>query len=120
MSWKQRYVQTERLMAEKKAGRSLFGLLSAPFTNHPCVQALMQSPANTNVIIHHGKLLAMHEIGAPYEMDPSMLTAVRPRSRRLITQKILSRPLDTSHFPAKFRPDVLSPRIPKYACLARI
>ncbi|KAK7708318.1 hypothetical protein SLS57_009052 [Botryosphaeria dothidea] len=76
VSWKQRYVQTERLMAEKKAGRSLFGLLSAPFTNHPCVQALMQSPANTNVIIHHGKLLAMHEIGAPYEMDPNTLETI--------------------------------------------
>ncbi|KAL1615833.1 hypothetical protein SLS56_011675 [Neofusicoccum ribis] len=70
VSWKQRYVYTERLVAERKAGRSLFGLLSAPFTNHPCVQALTQSPANTNVIIHNGKLLALHEVGPPFEMDP--------------------------------------------------
>ncbi|GME44305.1 hypothetical protein GTA08_BOTSDO06373 [Neofusicoccum parvum] len=73
VSWKQRYVYTERLVAERKAGRSLFGLLSAPFTNHPCVQALTQSPANTNVIIHNGKLLALHEVGPPFEMDPVTL-----------------------------------------------
>lgn len=76
VSWKQRYVYTERLVAERKAGRSLFGLLSAPFTNHPCVQALTQSPANTNVIIHNGKLLALHEVGPPFEMDPGRLQRV--------------------------------------------
>lgn len=73
VSWKQRYVQTERLVAEKKAGRSLFGLLHAPFTHHPCVQSLIASGAHTNVILHNKKLLALQEAGPPYEMDPSKM-----------------------------------------------
>ncbi|KAH9208324.1 putative cartenoid oxygenase [Leptodontidium sp. 2 PMI_412] len=73
VSFKQRYVYTEKLVAERKAGRAMFGILTASFTHHPCVQSLISSPANTNVILHNGKLLALMEAGPPFEMDPNTL-----------------------------------------------
>ncbi|GME28329.1 Carotenoid oxygenase [Neofusicoccum parvum] len=72
-SFKQRYVLTERLLAERKAGRALFGIAKAPFTHHPCVQALVDGAPNTNVIVHAGKLLALGEGGAPYDLDPNTM-----------------------------------------------
>ncbi|KAJ3543879.1 hypothetical protein NM208_g3341 [Fusarium decemcellulare] len=76
VSFQQKYVMTERLVAERKAGRSLFGMLASPFSNHPCVRAVLDSVANTNVIIHAGKLLALCEFGPAYELDPNTLSTI--------------------------------------------
>ncbi|KAM0331471.1 hypothetical protein ACHAQA_003147 [Verticillium albo-atrum] len=73
VSFIQKYIMTERLVAERKAGRSLFGMFLSPFSHHPCVRAVMDSTANTNVIIHAGKLLALCEHGPAYELDPNSL-----------------------------------------------
>lgn len=35
---KTRYVDTERLILERKAKKALFGLYRNPFTHHPCVR----------------------------------------------------------------------------------
>ncbi len=71
VSYKQRYVMTERLLAERKAGRALFGILRSPFSPHPCVRSVIDNLANTNIILHNDKLLALGEQGPPYELDPS-------------------------------------------------
>lgn len=70
VDWKQKYVGTERYKAESAARKSLFGVYRNPFTHHPCVQAVLESTANTNVVIHAGKLLALKENGPAYELDP--------------------------------------------------
>lgn len=70
-AFKQRYVLTERFLAERRAGRAMFGILKTPFSHHPCVRAVQDNTANTNVIVHAGKLLALSEQGPPYELDPS-------------------------------------------------
>lgn len=70
-AFKQRYVLTERFLAERQAGRAMFGILKTPFSHHPCVRAVQDNTANTNVIVHAGKLLALSEQGPPYELDPS-------------------------------------------------
>lgn len=70
-SFQQRYVMTERLVAERKAGRSLFGINKNPFSHHPCVRAVMDATANVNVLVHANKLLAVGENGPAYELDPS-------------------------------------------------
>ncbi|RHZ43697.1 carotenoid oxygenase family protein [Aspergillus thermomutatus] len=75
-SFKQRYVLTERFLAERKAGRAMFGVMRTPFSHHPCVRSLEDNVANTNVIVHAGKLLALGELGAPYELDPTTMTTV--------------------------------------------
>ncbi|KAL1635313.1 hypothetical protein SLS56_001736 [Neofusicoccum ribis] len=72
-AFKQRYVLTERLLAERKAGGALFGIAKASFTHHPCVRALVDGAPNTNVIVHAGKLLALGEGGAPYDLDPNTM-----------------------------------------------
>ncbi|KAK7710977.1 hypothetical protein SLS57_008296 [Botryosphaeria dothidea] len=70
-AFKQRYVLTERFLAERRAGRAMFGILKTPFSHHPCVRAVQDNTANTNVIVHAGKLLALSEQGPPYELDPT-------------------------------------------------
>ncbi|EED13423.1 cartenoid oxygenase, putative [Talaromyces stipitatus ATCC 10500] len=74
--FQQRYVMTERLVAERKAGASLFSMLRSPFSHHPCVRAVADTPANTNVILHAGKLLALCEHGPGYELDPHSLRTI--------------------------------------------
>lgn len=81
VSYRQKYVLTERLFAERKAGRAMFGMLRSPFSHHPCVRSVIDSLANTNVIVHAGKLLALAEQGPPYELDPSMFKMHGKRSR---------------------------------------
>lgn len=72
-----RYVQTPELQAEQKAGRILYrGVFG---TQKPggwwanCFDLKFKNPANTNVIYHGGKLLALWEAAPPYRLDPSSL-----------------------------------------------
>ncbi|RSM03388.1 hypothetical protein CDV31_010522 [Fusarium ambrosium] len=76
VSFQQKYVMTERLVAERKAGRALFGMFASPFSHHPCVRAVLDSAANTNIIIHANKLLALSEFGPAYELDPNSLRTI--------------------------------------------
>ncbi|KAH0841806.1 Lignostilbene-alpha,beta-dioxygenase isozyme I [Fonsecaea pedrosoi] len=75
-SFQQRYVMTKRLVAERKAGRSLFGMYRSPFSHHPCVRAVADTTANTNVILHAKKLLALCEHGPGYVLDPNSLRTI--------------------------------------------
>ncbi|KAF2183452.1 carotenoid oxygenase [Zopfia rhizophila CBS 207.26] len=70
---KQRYVQTERYLLERKAGKQLFGLYRNPFTHHPCVRAAVDSTANTNLVYWADHLLALKESALPYAVDPETL-----------------------------------------------
>lgn len=68
-----RYVMTQRLAAERKARKGLFGHYRNPFTDDPSVKHLNRAVANTNVVPHAGVLLAMKEDQPPYSMDPHTL-----------------------------------------------
>ncbi|KAK5048722.1 hypothetical protein LTR84_005814 [Exophiala bonariae] len=70
---KVRYVETERLKLERQAGKRLFGLYRNPYSHHPCVQAAVDSTANTNLVLWAGKLIALKEGNLPYELDPNTL-----------------------------------------------
>ena len=59
-----RWVRTEKFELERAAGKRLFGLLGNPMTADPSVQGKRYNTANTNVLLHGGKLLALME-GAP-------------------------------------------------------
>lgn len=67
------YVHTQRLMAERKARRGLFGDYRNAFTDDESVKALNRAVANTNVVPHNGMILAMKEDQPPYAMDPFTL-----------------------------------------------
>jgi carotenoid cleavage dioxygenase-like enzyme len=70
---KSRYVRTDRFEAERAAGRALFGRYRNRFTDDPAVAGMNRNLANTNVIIHHGVLLALREDSPPVAMDPVTL-----------------------------------------------
>jgi carotenoid cleavage dioxygenase-like enzyme len=69
-----RYVRTPRWLAEHAAGRALFGGLGRP--NDPAVEGIASGGANTHVIFHAGKLLALQESSNPFEMDPATLASI--------------------------------------------
>ena len=68
-----RFVRTERFKREREARRSLFGAYRNPFTDDPSVAGINDGNANTSVVWHAGKLLALKEAARPYELDPVTL-----------------------------------------------
>ncbi len=71
-----KYAQTDKYKAEKKAGRALVGEYRNPFTDDPSIKGMIRGTANTNVVVHHGKLLALKEDSPPLEMCPKTLDTI--------------------------------------------
>lgn len=75
-----RYVQTEAWLTERKAGKALYpsiicgGTPAVPIPGGP----LMKNPGNTNVTVFADRLLAFAEIGLPYELDRETLDTKAP------------------------------------------
>jgi carotenoid cleavage dioxygenase len=72
-----RWVRTEKFELEKAAGRRLFGLFGNPMTADPSVAGKTYNTANTNVILHAGRLYALMEGAKPVELDPRTLETLR-------------------------------------------
>ena len=70
---KTRYVQTEKLLLERKARRALFGAYRNSFTDDPQVAGKDNGTANTSVLWHHDKLYALKESQLPMALDPHTL-----------------------------------------------
>lgn len=70
-----RYVRTPKWLAEHDAGRALFGTFGNPLTTEPEWIGKESGVANTNVIWHAGRLLALEEGHQPFELDPSTLAS---------------------------------------------
>ena len=79
-SYKNRWVRTARFQLERAAGESLFGGLGDMANNDPRVGANMTSgnTANTNIVWHAGRLLALWEGGPPHALDPRTLETFGP------------------------------------------
>jgi carotenoid cleavage dioxygenase len=75
-----RYVETERLKANRELGRTRFGYYRNRFTDDPEVAEVNASAANTTAFAHAGRLMALKEDSLPYEIDPVTL-----RTRGLLT-----------------------------------
>ncbi|MGI9168774.1 MAG: carotenoid oxygenase family protein [Caulobacteraceae bacterium] len=71
--YRNRYVRTPKWLAENAAGRSLFGLFGNPMTTDPSVLGVDSGVANTNIVWHAGRLLALEEGHKPFELDPLSL-----------------------------------------------
>ncbi len=69
--YRNRWVRTPRWLAENKAGRQLFGYFGDP--SDPSVANVDRSTANIHIVHHAGKLMALHEHGEPFELDPQGL-----------------------------------------------
>jgi carotenoid cleavage dioxygenase-like enzyme len=71
--YRNRFVRTPKWVTENAAGRRLFGTFGNPATTDPSVFGQDGGVANTNIVWHGGKLLALEEGHMPFEMDPLTL-----------------------------------------------
>jgi carotenoid cleavage dioxygenase-like enzyme len=73
IDFKQRYAQTDKWKLERAAGKSLFGAYRNHLTDDESVKGQIRGTANTNVMVHGGKLYAMKEDSPALLMDPLTL-----------------------------------------------
>lgn len=71
-----RYVRTARFLAERAAGRALFGRYRNPFTDDASVRGVDRTVANTTPYFHAGRLFMSKEDGLPYRIDPDTLATL--------------------------------------------
>ena len=76
--YRNRWVRTQRFTMEREAGEALFGGLNDMTATDPRAAGIFPNAANTNIIVHAGKLLALWEAGPPHELDPRTLDAIGP------------------------------------------
>lgn len=86
VSYRNRYVHTPKWELEHEHGRSLFGTFGNPMTTDPLAVGNEGGVANTNIVWHAGRLMALEEGHHPFEMDPRTLESrgyVRPYGGRV-------------------------------------
>jgi carotenoid cleavage dioxygenase-like enzyme len=71
--YRNRFVRTPKWKRENAAGRALFGVFGNPTTSDPSVIGEDSGIANTNIVWHAGKLMALEEAHMPTELDPVTL-----------------------------------------------
>ena len=72
-SYRNRWVRTPKWLAEHDAGRALFGGFGRKLPGTPASVTDDGGVANTNIIFHAGKLLALEEGHMPTEIEPGTL-----------------------------------------------
>ena len=75
-SYRNRWVRTPKWLAEHDAGRALFGGFGRKLPGTPASVTDDGGVANTNIIFHGGKLLALEEGHLPTEIEPGTLNRV--------------------------------------------
>jgi len=71
-SYRNRWVRTRAFELERRRGRALWtGALERQQFDNP--EGAVKNTANGGIVCHAGHLLALHEQGEPYELDPASL-----------------------------------------------
>ena len=78
VSYRNRWVRTVKWKLEHDAGESLFNVFDPRDTDPRAMGVKEDGLANTNVVWHAGKLLALEEGHAPFEVDPDTLDSIGP------------------------------------------
>jgi len=77
VSYRNRWVRTQQWTRERTAGRALFATSGNPRDADASVRgAATDGVANTNVVWHAGRLLALEEGHAPIDIEPDTLATV--------------------------------------------
>ena len=71
--YRNRYVRTPKWLAENAAGRKLYGTFGNPRSSDPSVLGKDGGVANTNILWHAGRLIALEEGHKPTALDPLTL-----------------------------------------------
>ncbi len=80
VAYRNRYVRTQKYKLEREAGRALVNYFD-PMNSDPSVPVFgLDGLANTNIVWHGGKLLALEEGHLPFELDCATLESVGPWS----------------------------------------
>jgi carotenoid cleavage dioxygenase-like enzyme len=87
--YRNRYVRTPRWQTEHAAGRPLYGVMGNPMTTDPSVMGTDSGVANTNIMIHAGRLLALEEAHQPFEIDAATLD---PKGYRDLGGRVTAHP----------------------------
>ncbi|HXU99301.1 MAG TPA: carotenoid oxygenase family protein [Caulobacteraceae bacterium] len=78
VAYRNRWVRTRQWALERAAGRALFATAN-PGDNDPSVAGVSgQGAANTHIVAHAGRLLALEEGHQPIEIDPGTLETLGP------------------------------------------
>jgi carotenoid cleavage dioxygenase-like enzyme len=72
-SYRNRWIRTPKWQAEHDAGRALFSGFGRKLPGAPAATTQDSGVANTNVIFHGGRLLALEEGHLPTEIEPGTL-----------------------------------------------
>lgn len=72
-SYRNRWVRTPKFLAERDAGRALYGSFGQKLPGAPASISRDSGSANTNIVFHAGRLLALEEGHAPIEIEPGTL-----------------------------------------------
>lgn len=73
VSLRTRWIHTQKFIAERAAGRALYGAYRNPFTDDPSVAGRSRGTANTNIVWQGRRLLALKEDSLPVQLDPHTL-----------------------------------------------
>ena len=77
VSYQNRYIRTDRFLAERTARKSLFGGMRDFMARDESARNISHNTANTNVVWHHNQLLALNEGGQPAQLDVNDLTSCK-------------------------------------------
>jgi carotenoid cleavage dioxygenase-like enzyme len=77
VTYRNRYVRTPKFELERAAGRALFGAFGNPAFSDPSTVGKDFGVANTHIVYHGGKLLALEESHLPFELEPGNLASRR-------------------------------------------
>ena len=72
VTYRNRYVRTPKWELEREHGRALFGGFN-PMLSDPVTMGKDSGVANTNILFHAGRLLALEEGHMPFELDRDTL-----------------------------------------------
>ena len=73
VDYKGRYILTDRLKAERKARKRLFGVYRNRYTDDPSVKNIDRGAANTHIYWHGGKMMVLKEDSLPWLINPHTL-----------------------------------------------
>jgi len=79
VAYKNRWVRTPKWEIENQEGEGLSGTFGNPALHRSPVLALNSTVANTNIVWHAGRLLALEEAHAPFALDPADLGPSRSK-----------------------------------------
>ena len=76
VSWRNRWVKSEKFKRELAAGKRLFGVFGNPMMSDPSVIGAEYNTGNTHIVEHAGKLLALMEGALPTRLRQHSLETI--------------------------------------------